>query len=379
MKDLELKREPDGTRYVRPYLGTNAVTGRPLRPYHRFPDHLTDEECLEEARRWLDGLAPATGKRVGTDLGGLLARYVADLELQGAPINTVRTYRALSRYAARIADRDVRGIKAWEVEELYRSLQERGGAGGGLSNTTVRAFHWFMRGAFNWMTALGIVDFSPIAYAAPPKAAPTEAAAFDAGQIAAVSAAIAEALEDGSAAVRAAAFAAYLGLNMGLRCGEACAVRPCDVWGDRMMLHVGGTVVTAKGMRSVRQDFTKGKRSRNVAVTAEDLAVIERHRASLPALGSKAPLVTRTGAYMDPSNVAHTVRRIMAAAGTEGTFHTLRHTHATWLLAHGADVKTVSERLGHADVDITLRIYSHVMPGRDAAAAELFKQAKGLR
>ncbi|MDY4534166.1 MAG: hypothetical protein SPD98_02810, partial [Tractidigestivibacter sp.] len=36
--------------------------------------------------------------------------------------------------------------------------------------------------------------------------------------------------------------------------------------------------------------------------------------------------------------------------------------------------KTVSERLGHADEAITLRVYAHVMPGRDQAAAEAFER-----
>ena len=57
------------------------------------------------------------------------------------------------------------------------------------------------------------------------------------------------------------------------------------------------------------------------------------------------------------------------------TFHDWRHTHATWLLTHGVDLKTVSERLGHADEATTLRIYAHVLPGRDAYAASIFEQA----
>jgi integrase len=40
----------------------------------------------------------------------------------------------------------------------------------------------------------------------------------------------------------------------------------------------------------------------------------------------------------------------------------LRHTHATLLLADREPVKTVSERLGHASVTVTLTVYGHVMP-----------------
>ena len=54
------------------------------------------------------------------------------------------------------------------------------------------------------------------------------------------------------------------------------------------------------------------------------------------------------------------------------TFHSLRHTHATWCLANGVDLKTLSERLGHANEATTLRLYAHCLPGRDAAAAETF-------
>ena len=47
----------------------------------------------------------------------------------------------------------------------------------------------------------------------------------------------------------------------------------------------------------------------------------------------------------------------------------LRHAHATLLLASGVHPKVVSERLGHANIGVTMDIYSHVMPGMQEAAA----------
>jgi integrase len=49
--------------------------------------------------------------------------------------------------------------------------------------------------------------------------------------------------------------------------------------------------------------------------------------------------------------------------------HDLRHTHATLLLAAGANAKVVSERPGHSSVAFTLDQYVHAMPGQQAHAA----------
>nr|WP_287322047.1 tyrosine-type recombinase/integrase [Mesorhizobium sp.] len=51
-------------------------------------------------------------------------------------------------------------------------------------------------------------------------------------------------------------------------------------------------------------------------------------------------------------------------------FHDLRHTHATQMLSAGVHPKVASERLGHSTIGITLDLYSHVMPGMQADAAE---------
>lgn len=62
----------------------------------------------------------------------------------------------------------------------------------------------------------------------------------------------------------------------------------------------------------------------------------------------------------------------LAQAGISKTvkFHDLRHTHATLLLLDGVNVKVVSERLGHSTVQMTLDIYSHVLPGMQDTAVK---------
>lgn len=51
-------------------------------------------------------------------------------------------------------------------------------------------------------------------------------------------------------------------------------------------------------------------------------------------------------------------------------FHDLRHTHATLLIMAGVNIKTVSVRLGHASVAITLNRYTHALPAQDKEASD---------
>ena len=59
----------------------------------------------------------------------------------------------------------------------------------------------------------------------------------------------------------------------------------------------------------------------------------------------------------------------MRKAGLRATFHSLRHTHASTLIAAGLDVLTISRRLGHGSPAITLNVYGHLFKTDDRAAA----------
>jgi integrase len=56
--------------------------------------------------------------------------------------------------------------------------------------------------------------------------------------------------------------------------------------------------------------------------------------------------------------------------------HDLRHAHASWLLAGGADIQVVKERLGHASI-LTTQRYLHTLPDADAAAVAAIDAIRG--
>ena len=52
-------------------------------------------------------------------------------------------------------------------------------------------------------------------------------------------------------------------------------------------------------------------------------------------------------------------------------FHELRHSHASLLINNGVPILLVSERLGHEDVQTTLRTYGHLYPSTTDAAVDM--------
>lgn len=56
-------------------------------------------------------------------------------------------------------------------------------------------------------------------------------------------------------------------------------------------------------------------------------------------------------------------------------FHSLRHTHATILIANGANIKDVQERLGHSSIQTTLNTYMHNTDELRSLSVDIFEKA----
>ena len=56
-------------------------------------------------------------------------------------------------------------------------------------------------------------------------------------------------------------------------------------------------------------------------------------------------------------------------------FHSLRHTHTTFLIENGADIKDVQKRLGHADISTTLNTYTHATEKMENRSVDIFEKA----
>ena len=110
----------------------------------------------------------------------------------------------------------------------------------------------------------------------------------------------------------------------------------------------------------------KGRKERIIPVGRHAIDAVGEYLETLrPRLASErfnsAVFLSRTGKPLDRTNMWRVVRKYARLAGIEKNLspHTLRHCFATHLLAGGADLRTVQELLGHADVTTT-QVYTHV-------------------
>ncbi len=117
----------------------------------------------------------------------------------------------------------------------------------------------------------------------------------------------------------------------------------------------------------------KGNKERIVPAASQALRAVEeylrevrgKHADSQGSAATRPLFVSRTARRLAREDVYRIVRKYVRRAALRGNVspHTLRHSFATQLLAHGADLRSVQEMLGHADI-ATTQIYTHVDPSR---------------
>lgn len=158
----------------------------------------------------------------------------------------------------------------------------------------------------------------------------------------------------------------FLCLYSGLRIGELCALRWSDFSPERDVISVRRTL---QRITDFSESLTKTKiiithpkthrSARNIPLP-EFLSVHLKEHSSH--IASDAYFLTgKSDVFMEPRAYQDYFARYLRRHDFEPTnFHTLRHTFATRCVNEGFDAKTLSEILGHANVEITLNKYVHI-------------------
>jgi integrase/recombinase XerD len=260
--------------------------------------------------------------------------------------------------------RDLTGLDAWlgkpaataTTEELERWVAELRGTG--LSPATIARRVASLRSLFRHLILIGAVTENPAAELDLPRRVRKLPRTLSPGE--------AERLIEAAAgttprALRDRALVELL-YGAGLRVSEAVGLDRAGVDLDQRLVRAVGkgdkervVPIGRQAVDALRRYLSRGRPHLD-----------RRHRPEL-FLNAQGGALTRAGAFL-------ILRRLAGKAGLEPERvhpHLLRHSFATHLLEGGADLRSVQEMLGHADLSTT-ELYTHVT---DRRRRELFFQA----
>lgn len=169
------------------------------------------------------------------------------------------------------------------------------------------------------------------------------------------------------------------------RRGELLGLKWQDIDLDRGSLAVRRMLSRGKsGTWEVGRPKTASSR-RSIALPESCVVALRKHRVAQNTerlrLGELCEdhgfvFTKRTGGPLNVNSMALQFEKLTTAVGLPKIrLHDLRHTSATLLMAKGVHPKIVQERLGHADISMTLNRYSHVTPDMQRLAADTLDEA----
>lgn len=179
---------------------------------------------------------------------------------------------------------------------------------------------------------------------------------------------------------------AVTALTTGARLGEILALRERNLDLDRGVIRVREALerTLAHGVRFKSPKTKAGRRDITLpALALETLRDHRRERLEMRmrlGLGKLGPddllFANADGKPVRPDAISNAWSEFADRIGMpEITFHALRHTHASQLIAEGVDIVTISKRLGHATANVTLGVYAHLFAMDDSKAAAAINTA----
>jgi integrase/recombinase XerD len=291
---------------------------------------------------------------------GLVGRFKEMLSAEkGAADNTLKAYgRDLDDFLSFLASRRVAlvAVKPADISAYLRAAAE-----GGLAPASRARRLSAIRQLFRFLAAEGVVAEDPArAFAGPRRARPLPRT-LSAAEVDRLIETARRRIDGTTGRDRVRALRLHALIEMlyatGMRVSELVTLPRSVLTGD-------GRVLTIRG---------KGGRERIVPLTQAARSALDRYLNVGPEDGVAAMLKTKwlfasRGAqgHLTRQRLAQELKELAAEAGLDPARvspHVLRHAFASHLLDRGADLRSVQQLLGHADISTT-QIYTHVLEER---------------
>jgi len=387
MSQGHIRQQSRGSWELKFDLGRDPLTGKRITKYATFRG--TKRKAQDELTRLLahrneGSYVDPTKMTLAAYLHHWLA---ADIDRRVAR-RTAARHRGIveKNIIPRLGHVPMRKLTAVHIEAFEAELQREGWvkrrrqpekAGGepgpaekrGLSAQTVQHVHRTLSQALSHAVRLGVLIKNPAAQVKPPRPVQREIKILGKDEI-------------GSVLLAAKGTPLYMpvlvAVTTGLRRGELLGLRWSDLDFKVGTLTVNQSLERINGKIAFKGPKTKTSR-RSITLPAVTVHALQEYRAAQAEERLKLGLgrdprglvFTRADAEpRDADSLTKAFARLVAATKvTPITFHGLRHTHISHLLMDGVHLKVVSERAGHANVNITLSVYAAYIPSMQADAA----------
>lgn len=325
-------------------------------------------EAKAQAHEFLKNLNKTPVKPTLT-LGKFLEQWLTSIESTIKP-KTLERYKCIlncNLYPYEIAQCALDAVSVGILQAHFNQLHETGGKSGkGLAPRSVNATRRLLIGALETGVRDDIITKNPAYYTKPMKETPTEITVLSHDEAKRLIRCALQRSRNAWAIIT-------LGFGTGMRISEIYGLEWKNVDLPNKTIQVEKTVVTTRSGTLV-QDSTKTKTSRRKILLPDNVCYMLKRfklwqkvrdiRFGTHYSTSPWVLSNPQGKPRSPSSFSgHDFKQLLDLAGIDRKFriHDMRHTHATWLLEAGVNIKVVSERLGHSSIRITLDTYAHVL------------------
>lgn len=355
------------TRYMlQAYLGVDPFTGKQKRTTRRgfktqkeakkaerelllsieengFTDHSSKPTFKEVADLWLESyettVKPTTYQNTRKYLNILIKDYFSDIRIESISVSMMQqiVLKLSKRYTA---------------YSLYLSVVNR---------------------VFKFAMSLGIVQANPVDRIIRPKQQPPKSE-----KIALTKEELNQFLTLAKEHARPVLYAAWHTLAYtGLRKGELLGLEWSDIDLDNKVISVQHNLVMVNGKYRIQSPKTR-KSIRKITIDDTTASVLKSWKLEQKKLffkngvkNSNIVFSGSSGEYLDKSHFRVSLKKFLKRYDLPAiTVHGLRHTHASLLFEAGVEPKTISDRLGHANIQTTLDMYTHLNDNQRSDVAD---------
>ena len=344
--------------------------GQPVRKKITAPTKAEAVTRMKAAQGAIDAGLPAPDRRetVRTFLDG----WLEHLEHTDRSPATIQNYRDMVAYYVNPA---VGRVKLTDLQPRHVEKMQRDILAAGKSARTARLARSVLRAALRHAERHGLVGRNVAALAEPVGAEHSEKRTMTVAQVKKLFVAAHDTRYEA---------AIVLLVTLGLRRGELLGLQWSDVDLKNRTVRVRRALTRTKA--GLVADDTKTARSvRTLELQPVAVAALKAHKARQAEEQLKAGehwvggdwLITNAwGGPVDPANFRHQFIALCNKANIgHWSPHAARHTAGSLMFEHGADLKVVSEALGHSSIRVTADVYAHLLPERSGEAARAMSRA----